>query len=1664
MEDEHVETCRICSGPAEHDAPLFYPCKCSGTIRYIHQECLKTWLEHSKKKHCDVCKHAYSFTKVYDPNMPSHIPPLIFLRRLAAQSVFGVLFGLRVILVTTVWLALLPYATIWMWRFYFWTGEIIAWWIHGEPRPATSSDAPKALEIDFNGSITSQLVRDLVTDIFTGQIIASVIVIVFLAVFLLREWIVQNARPGIFGDDEPEAEPELEEVPFEVQLDPPVIEPAQILNEEIAIAEVQEVAEEQPEAAPEPEPVPLAQVIRHRAPLPAGGERVVLQMPARRKSTEAALADLPVPPVYIELRSLQRATAGLPPNSALTTRPLVQPPLDPMLDLGSPPPFASSSLPFPLSPSDESRFPPARPHPAKRLRIAPPGPDSSSDASQDDGQSFMARQRERTRLLREKRFAAKSSSNTPVFGPQRPAEEISVELSSPATSSAPFAPSNETTGSPFQFTFSPASPTPETPPWATATEGSSTTIFASKSDEKPIFSPFAAEAAAFGLPRSSGRDKGKMKLTRSSTLPVRRLDWRAGKGAVHQPEAKPVPRCKPAVAEPESPSLPGAPELRAWAERRGGAGLNIQVPEGWTFASLNSPSPNPSTTSSSQPEDAPISLKRRPTLPPTTSHDTLPPPSPRPAYARAETSGGVASSSLRQEVQPPLPSPYRSAFEISAATTSGLALYKAPEELDGSSTDDGYFTVRNPGSGSPKAGSSSSRHEDDAGSANTSSGVLISITTADTPDIDQRRAEDDGGDVEERMPLLMDPNDSDTDLDGGVDEDAAMRNDPNVEDDDDFAAFPDEPPMEQVQAEMIEQVDADGEPIQEAGDREIDIGVEDDMDGALEAIGLRGPLHMIFQNAALMVFILDMTIGVGVWIPFVIGKVAALLSLKPRRLVTLLHLPIRAVRIVTDPAVDLAMWLLRIAFTRLVGKTSGTSSKSSWLTTWIVSRIPSELDIQTFFSELWDPTASAGDAAKDTLEPLKLSAIISSASHIFPANTMPEFQLEELNERIHAKIMSLVQWWNELELAGRWKELAQGSGQLSRVFAVSCGYAVVCLLAAIYLNSIGIGTVKGVARVVRNVITQQIIVLKVAIFIVIELVVFPLGCGVMLDFCTLPLFPDASLWSRLEFQKYAPIACTFYHWMLGTMFMYQFAILLGSCRSIMRKGALWFIKDPQDPSFHPIRDILDRPTLSQLRKLCISAIMYAFVIAGAIGSVLVFLRYISNPFSGLLPLRWNTRDPLSEIPIDLLFVHNVIPPTVNHFRPKKFLNGMLTLWWKTTAKRLRLTSYMFGERQLDEEYSTEWTWTSLYQRGPVSAQKELDRVPDGGFIRAPAGDNIAFTKEGQMLIKTNEAGEPLEERGRELKKAQDEAALNAQRNPSEDYRIVYVPPYFTQRVLFFIYLLWLTGATFTVVSLATPIFLGRYIFTFLTERPVHDGYSFIAGFYVLWGVAFVGRQAYREYETPTTSYPPTFGAVRKHVTQNVLWVFKLAYLLFWFDLILPTLVALVIELYIVIPARLVFQPDWHVTLHMWEDWALGVVLGKIMIRVHRFQPPNRFTRAVEVIYRNGWGRPDVTHATSELIFPIGTGLVSMIATPAVATWALSRVFPAYVDDLTLFRVVYPGMFAAASIVQTIMSTRGAVRLWLQSIRDKEFLKEMRLQNIDAQPPLVRAQDPPASPQ
>lgn len=75
-------TCRICRGEATLDDPLFHPCKCKGSIKYLHEHCLLEWIgarnldisKPGKSVECDICHYPFQFKTTYDSNMPDKIP------------------------------------------------------------------------------------------------------------------------------------------------------------------------------------------------------------------------------------------------------------------------------------------------------------------------------------------------------------------------------------------------------------------------------------------------------------------------------------------------------------------------------------------------------------------------------------------------------------------------------------------------------------------------------------------------------------------------------------------------------------------------------------------------------------------------------------------------------------------------------------------------------------------------------------------------------------------------------------------------------------------------------------------------------------------------------------------------------------------------------------------------------------------------------------------------------------------------------------------------------------------------------------------------------------------------------------------------------------------------------------------------------------------------------------------------------------------------------------------------------------------------------------------------------------------------------------------------------------------------------------------------------
>eukprot|EP01032_Pedospumella_encystans_P011521 gene11521-13391_t len=72
---DEAPCCRVCHGESEPDNQLFFPCKCDGSIKYVHQPCLEQWLKVTGKTNpkCELCGEPFQFQKVYKSDAPYRI-------------------------------------------------------------------------------------------------------------------------------------------------------------------------------------------------------------------------------------------------------------------------------------------------------------------------------------------------------------------------------------------------------------------------------------------------------------------------------------------------------------------------------------------------------------------------------------------------------------------------------------------------------------------------------------------------------------------------------------------------------------------------------------------------------------------------------------------------------------------------------------------------------------------------------------------------------------------------------------------------------------------------------------------------------------------------------------------------------------------------------------------------------------------------------------------------------------------------------------------------------------------------------------------------------------------------------------------------------------------------------------------------------------------------------------------------------------------------------------------------------------------------------------------------------------------------------------------------------------------------------------------------------
>lgn len=490
-----------------------------------------------------------------------------------------------------------------------------------------------------------------------------------------------------------------------------------------------------------------------------------------------------------------------------------------------------------------------------------------------------------------------------------------------------------------------------------------------------------------------------------------------------------------------------------------------------------------------------------------------------------------------------------------------------------------------------------------------------------------------------------------------------------------------------------------------------------------------------------------------------------------------------------------------------------------------------------------------------------------------------------------------------------------------------------------------------------------------------------------------------------------------------------------------------------------------------------------------------------------------------EFPIDLLFYNFLMPLAVKVLRPSDGLHVMYTWWFRKCARSLRLTWFLFGERRVDEEGTlvlpeaeaakVSWweklfleindsgrvvpkTWikeaTGGYPRRASAANMSTDLtdeymeemhlqreglsqsgqiIPDGRFVRSPASDQVKIPKGKKVFLDVSARNERLDG-----KPDRPDTDLYS----TLQYQFVYVPPHFRARIFLFILFIWMFAAITGVGITIVPLVFGRRMFKMLIPEHVrtNDIYAFSIGIYILGSLAYSLYHVRTILRTVARSIDDvTAGLPDQHAVRQVLGLLaKAAQLVYAYTIltvVLPALMAVLVEVYVVVPLHTLLYPEFlppshnevasdtennagsH-TMHVIQAWTLGMLYLKLFARaVVHFHGETRLASAVKAVMRRGWLNPDVAVLTRAFLLPglllawLAIGMPTAFATLVVESFQVTD----RRARVLIFRVAFPLNFVLLNTLVGLFTLGRVFETWTARIRDEAYLIGERLHNFGA---------------
>lgn len=396
----------------------------------------------------------------------------------------------------------------------------------------------------------------------------------------------------------------------------------------------------------------------------------------------------------------------------------------------------------------------------------------------------------------------------------------------------------------------------------------------------------------------------------------------------------------------------------------------------------------------------------------------------------------------------------------------------------------------------------------------------------------------------------------------------------------------------------------------------------DDLEGVMELIGMQGPIFGLLQNGVFSALLVSFTVAVGIWLPYLWGKIALVFLTNPIQL--FVGAPLAILSLVVDVALDSIIGclgyivygvnvILKVALgpmtaglpwlSKFLGNTtvttkslsliSGSSQRLRRVAEGLFSFRESDLPMfsvishqalhlhEARFAKLLQIAYQIGKFILYDLPLLCIRWVGQQRTEMGQPSPITEFgqAWHTLTETAFSFIRSPLSLFQNSQVDNNTQatttfdyDLAHWNSK-DRIIAIIVGYIFAFVAGLLYLRVVRYMSQMHRGQrfegVIAEVLHQAGGVMKVILIIGIEMIVFPLYCGLLLDFSLMPLFEDATVMSRVTFTLGSPLTSLFVHWFVGTCYMFHFALFVSMCRKVMRSGVLCKPPFPQQPMLLP---------------------------------------------------------------------------------------------------------------------------------------------------------------------------------------------------------------------------------------------------------------------------------------------------------------------------------------------------------------------------------------------------------------------------------------------------------------------------------------------------------------